>query len=305
MTSAGKLTILLSVIGLVCGCEPPALTDNGVVGAFGSVGLGPGAFSYPRAIAAERDGSVFVIDKNGRVQRFNRDGEFESYWRMPDTDSGKPVGISIHPDGRIFVADTHYHRVMVFDRDGNELARFGREGRGDGEFNLPTDVAFDANGFIYVSEYGGNDRITKWTADFEFVKVIADSEIDGARVNRPASIAIDAAQTLWVADACNHRLLRLTLNGKHLLTVGKFGSGPSEMRYPYDLSISEDQTIMVCEYEGNRLQWFDETGQSIATWGRSGRELGELSGPWGATYGPGGLVYVVDAMNSRIQIVRR
>ncbi len=296
---------MLGVIGLVCGCEPPALTENGVVGVFGSVGLGPGAFSYPRAIAAERDGSVFVIDKNGRVQRFDRDGRFEHYWRMPETDKGKPVGISIHPDGRIFVADTHYHRVMIFDREGTTLGTFGRHGRGDGEFILPTDVAFDAKGFIYVSEYGGNDRISKWSSDFSFVSVIADSEIDGARINRPSAIAIDAEQTLWVADACNHRVLRLTLDGKHLLTIGKFGDGESEMRYPYDLSISDEQTVMVCEYEGNRLQWFDTAGRNVATWGRSGRGLGELSGPWGASYGPDGLVYVVDAMNSRIQIVKR
>jgi len=300
----GKLTLFCVLIGLGGGCEPPAITDNGVVGVFGSVGLGPGAFSYPRAIASDAQGSVYVVDKSGRIQRFGSDGAFEHSWTMPETEAGKPVGISVHPDGRIFVADTHYHRVVVFDRDGNQLGAFGRQGRGDGEFLLPTDVAFDEAGFIYVSEYGGNDRISKWTAGFEFVGAFADSEIDGVRINRPAAIVVDRDQTIWVADACNHRLLRLTLDGKHLLTVGKFGSRPGELRYPYDLSISKDRRIMVCEYEGNRLQWFDTKGRSLETWGRSGRDPGELSGPWGATYGADGRVYIVDSMNSRIQIVR-
>lgn len=304
MRPAGTSTILSLLVGLVAGCEPPPLTDNGVVGVFGGVGLGPGAFSYPRAIAAGPEGSVFVVDKNGRVQRFNVDGAFEHFWRMPDTEFGKPVGLSIHPDGRIFVADTHYHRVLIFNRDGRQLDSFGHEGMGDGEFQLPTDVAFDARGFIYVSEYGGNDRITKWSPQLEFVTALAEQPIVGLRVNRPAGIAVDRKQTLWVADACNHRLVRLSLDGTVLGVFGSFGEKPGEMRYPYDLSISADQTIMVCEYEGNRLQWFDNDGRPLGVWGRSGRKLGELSGPWGATYGPAGRMYVVDSMNSRIQILR-
>jgi len=39
-------------------------------------------------------------------------------------------------------------------------------------------------------------------------------------------------------------------------------------------------------------------------WGRGGRAPGELFAPWGATYGPKGRVYVVDSLNSRIQIMQ-
>lgn len=300
---AGSI-ILAILVAHSTGCEPPPITPNGVVGVFGDVGLGPGAFSYPRAIAAESDGAVFVVDKSGRVQRFSGDGTFETLWRMPETKSGKPVGMSLHPDGRLFVADTHYHRVMVFDHDGAQLGAFGRKGTGDGEFLLPTDVAFDNNGFIYVSEYQGNDRITVWSPDLTFVKAIADTPIRGKRLSRPTAIEIDDEQTLWIADACNHRIVRLSLDGEVLDVFGRFGTGPGELRYPYDLCISPQGTIMVCEYEGNRLQWFSKQGKPLRQWGRGGRKPGELFAPWGATYGPNGNVYVVDSLNSRIQIIR-
>lgn len=304
MRRAGVLTILSAAVSVFAACEPPALTPNGVIGVFGDVGLGPGAFSYPRAITAEPTGSIFVIDKNGRIQRFNEDGAFETFWRMPETERGKPVGVSIHPDGRIFVADTHYHRVTIFDRDGTPLGSFGGEGTGDGEFLLPTDVAFDASGVIYVSEYQGNDRISKWSPDLHFIEAIGEGEIEGSRLRRPTAIEIDDEETLWIADACNHRIVRLSLDGELLTTFGRFGTEPGELRYPYDLSISPDQTIMVCEYEGNRLQWFSKDGRSLRLWGTSGRKPGELFAPWGATYGPQGRVYVVDSLNSRIQIVQ-
>ncbi len=296
--------VALLVLVLTFGCDPPPLTDTGVVGVFGGVGLGPGQFSYPRAIAAESEGSVFVVDKNGRVQRFDDDGKFETFWRMPLTEKGKPVGIAVHPDGRIFVADTHYHRVMVFTRDGESLASFGREGVGDGEFQLPTDVAFDAQGFIYVSEYQGNDRITKWSPEFQFVTAFGLAPIDGKRLSRPTGLDIDDEQTLWTADACNHRVVRFSLDGQFLSTFGEFGSGPGQMRYPYDLCVTPENTLMICEYEGNRLQWFSKDGRSLRVWGKSGRAVGDLFAPWGATYGPRGRVYVVDSLNSRVQIVQ-
>ncbi len=298
-----RLALASTLVFWPAGCKPRAITPTGVVGMFGELGLGPGAFSYPRAITAEPAGSVFIVDKNGRVQRFSADGTFETFWRMPETAQGKPVGLTVHPDGRIFVADTHYHRVSVFDRDGRLLERFGRHGTGEGEFLLPTDVAVDASGFIYVSEYLGNDRITKWSPQLQFVAVLGDKPIDGKPLRRPAGIDIDDEQTLWIADACNHRIVRLSLEGEVLTTFGRFGSGPGELRYPYDISISPKGLVMVCEYEGNRLQWFSKKGRVLGAWGRSGRRPGELSAPWGATYGPGGKVYVVDSLNHRVQII--
>lgn len=303
----GSLTLFAAaafVIPTLMGCDPPPLTDSGVVGIFGGVGYAPGSFSYPRAITAEPNGSIFVVDKNGRIQRFSAEGRFEALWRMPDIEKGKPVGLALHPDGRIFVADTHYSRVKIFDRDGTPLGGFGEEGFGDGQFQLPTDVAFDDRGFIYVSEYFGNDRITKWTPDLHFVSAFGVTPIAERRLSRPTGLVIDDEQTLWVADACNHRIVRFSLDGQVLSTFGEFGSDPGQMRYPYDLALTPEKTLLVCEYEGNRLQWFDKQGRSLRTWGKSGRAPGELFAPWGATYGPGGRVYIVDSLNSRVQIVQ-
>ncbi len=295
---------LSSVIFLASSCDRPALTGNGVIGVFGGVGLASGSFNYPRAITVERLGTILVVDKAGRIQRFSPDGEFLSFWRMPETTKGKPVGLTVHADGRIFVADTHYHRVLVFDPNGNLVGHFGSRGDGDGEFQLPTDVAIDDEGFIYVSEYNGNDRITKWSSNFEFIKAFGDTPVFGKRLNRPAALAIDRGGIIWVADACNHRIVRFTQDGKVIDAIGRRGRGLDEFRYPYDIDVREDGTVVVCEYGGDRLHWLSPDGESIGTWGSSGRRLGELSGPWGAALGVDGRVYVVDSMNSRVQIIK-
>ena len=277
------------------------------MGIFGEVGLVPGSFTVPRGIAVEQalhgSPSVFVVDKSGRVQRFSADGAFEVGWSMPKFEFGKPVGMAVHPDGRLFVADTHYHRVLIFDRDGHPLGSFGSEGSGDGEFQLPTDVAFDADGFIYVGEYNLNDRITKWSADLQFVQAIGSEPIEGLRLSRPSGLVMDEEQTLWVADSCNHRLVRFARDGSVLTTFGAFGRAPGEMRFPYDLTLTPEGTLVVCEYEGARLQWFSKDGRSLRTWGRHGRGPAELFAPWGVSSGPNGRLYVVDSLNNRVQIV--
>jgi DNA-binding beta-propeller fold protein YncE len=295
-------TALLAL--LVAGCAKPPLSDNGVVGMFGSAGLAPGELSYPRAIGVSADNHVFVADKSGRIQRFAADGTFELSWYMPEWKAGKPLGLTVHPDGRLFVADTHYSRVLVFDDQGHELSRFGEHGEGPGQFLLVTDVAVDDQGYIYISEYGGNDRISKFSPELGFVRVLADQPVAGLRLSRPAALAIDGERTLWVADACNHRILRLSLDGELLACFGHMGQGPGELRWPYDISVCADGSLLVSEFGNNRLQWLSPHGESLRLWGEGGRHPGQLNSPFGVCQAPNGLVYVLDAMNNRVQIIR-
>ncbi|MGB0715451.1 MAG: hypothetical protein ACPGXK_06210 [Phycisphaerae bacterium] len=287
------------------------------VAVIGRLGVRPGEFGYPRVITTDRS-SIFIIDKTGRVQRFDDQGELQAHWTMPQVEAGKPVGATIHPDGRLFIADTHYNRVLITDQQGTTLGSFGRvpaktsekepseleaEDFGPGEFSLPTDVAVDKDGFIYVSEYYLTDRVSKWTPDLKFVQFIGDGEIEGKKMARPSAMVIDEDNTLWVADACNHRLIQFSLDGELLSLFGEFGTEPGQMRYPYDVNLSPDGSLIVCEYGGNRLQWFDKTGKSVRIWGESGRAPGQLFAPWGAAYGPGGKLFIVDSMNNRVQVV--
>lgn len=291
------------ILALIGACDPPKMSENGVVAVIGRTGLGDGEFNYPRAITTSPDGDFFVVDKTGRIQRFGADGALEKVWQMPETAAGKPVGLSIHPDGRLLIPDTHYFRVMITDHDGTELARFGKQGMGEGEFQLPTDVAVDAEGNYYVGEYHLNDRITKWSPDRKFIQEICAEPVEGKPLARPAGVMVDDEQTLWIADACNHRLIRTTLDGEVLTVFGEYGEQPGQMKYPYDLNLTPDNQLLVCEYGGNRLQWFAKDGRSLRVWGGPGRAPGEVSAPWGAAYGADGRIYLVDSRNDRVQII--
>ncbi len=294
-----------ALLGLaLVGCSQDSYPEvPGLLCVFGTTGMGLGEFSYPRAAALEADGALLVVDKSARIQRFTPDGAAVAAWRMPDHEAGKPTGLGVGPDGRVYVADTHYSRVLVFSREGQEVLRFGRRGEGPGDFVLPTDVAVARDGTIYVGEYSGFDRISRFTPDGRFELSFGGREAGDARLQRPQGLLLDADGTLWVADACNHRVCHFAADGTLLGTWGREGTGAGELRFPYGLDWLSDGTLVVVEYGNNRVQRFARDGRSLGTWGAAGRKPGQLAYPWAVVVAPGDRMYVIDSGNNRVQVV--
>jgi len=143
---------------------------------WGAPGSGPGQFHVPHGIAVDRQGSVFVADReNSRIQVFSPTGEFLSEW----TDIARPCQVAFDPQGRLFVAELGYRsgmwpgthpptpdatggRVSIFDPRGTLLSRWGggRHPTAPGDFFAPHDLCIDSRGDVYVSEVvmsaGGN-----------------------------------------------------------------------------------------------------------------------------------------------------
>ena len=296
------LPLMLVILPAGCGRKAGA-GEPRVIETFGRTGSGPGEFLYPRGIELDGDGSILVVDKTGRIQRLGRDGSCLATIQMPQIEAGKPTGMSLHPDGRLFVADTHYHRVMIFARDGRQIGTFGQYGQEDGCFIYPTDVAFAPDGRIFVSEYGGNDRISVFSDENEFLCSFGSPGTGQGQFSRPQALCVDETHSrLYVADACNHRIAVYDLGGHLLDYIGSVGVGPGQLRYPYGLALRDDGNLVVCEYGNNRLQLFSPEGRSLGLYGEAGRQPGQLAYPWAVAVDPHRRAFVVDAGNNRIQV---
>lgn len=299
-----RLTFLCCAVVLLIGCESRSKAGFAKpVLLFGSTGIGPGEFNYPRAGVISAEGLLHIVDKGGRIQALTLDGEFVRGWAMPLIDAGKPTGLGASPDGRIFAADTHYFRIAIFHRDGALERYFGEHGDGPGQFRLPTDVLIDPRGFIFVSEYGGNDRISKFSMNWEFIKSFGGKDDGIARLERPQCLCMAPDFSLWVADSCNHRIVHFDDDGKFLGAFGVLGDALGELRFPYNVELLKDGTLVVVEYGNNRVQRFDQSGKSLGVWGRAGRNESELAYPWAIILGPNDRLYVVDSGNNRVQVI--
>jgi len=291
---------LLALNGVGCGdaTKPEAIWCE--------TGTGPAQVVYPRAIAYRpQDDSFFVIDRMARVQHLNRKGECITEWRMPNWQTGKPVGVSIGPDGNVYIPDTHYQRIMVYSITGELLRQWGSHGTGPGQFVFPTDVAFDSKGNVFVSEYGDNDRIQVFTPAGEFLYQFGKFGKGPQEFMRPQSMVIDETDTVYVTDACNHRIQVFKTDGTFVKTLGRAGSGLGEFRYPYGLDQDAAGRLIVCEFGNNRVQLIDkQTGRGLKTWGSGGHDPGQLAYPWGVAVDRHEKVVAVDAGNNRLQVFR-
>ncbi len=77
--------------------------DGSFIMSWGETGSAPGEFNVPHTIALDSEGRVFVGDRgNNRIQIFDQQGTFLNVWYQ----FGRPSGIAIGADDRIYVADS-------------------------------------------------------------------------------------------------------------------------------------------------------------------------------------------------------
>ncbi len=174
----------------------------------------PGTASMVTVLAG--DGTAGFRDGDAAMARFD-----------------SPAGVAAGPDGRLYVTDSRNHRVRVIASDGavSTLAGCGpngahssgasRNGTGaDACFDLPTGVAVGSDGTVYVADTN-NHRIraitpagvvTTW-AGTGSVGGHDDTDRARATFSRPRGLAVGPDGALYVADAGNDAIRRITRDG--------------------------------------------------------------------------------------------
>jgi DNA-binding beta-propeller fold protein YncE len=261
------LAILASPI-VLCGCGGSSEPDE----IWCEPGTGPVQLVYPRAISYDaKDDTFFVIDRLAHINHIDRAGKPLGEWKMPEMQQGKPVGVSVGPDGNVYVPDTHYHRVIVYTPKGEEIRRWGSFGHEPGQFIYPTDIDFDAKGNIFVAEYGDNDRVQVFAPDGKYLYQFGKFGQGDGEFMRPQAILIEG-DTIYITDHANHRINVFKTDGTFVRNMCKRGSGLGELRFPYGLAKDSRGRLIVSEFGNNRVQLIDKTtGQGIKTLWRRGR----------------------------------
>jgi DNA-binding beta-propeller fold protein YncE len=185
--------------------------DGQLLEQWGQHGTNQGALAFPRAVAVTPRGDVFVSEYGitERVQLFR--AHDRSLAMVIGSDSPAAVsfnraeGLGLDSEGRLYVADSCNHRILVFAPDGTPIRSHGRAGRGLGELSYPYDVRVDAAGRQYVCEFG-NSRIQIFDANDQPLEILGGTGAAPGQLNNPWAIAFDSLGNLYVADSMNHRV---------------------------------------------------------------------------------------------------
>ncbi|HAS55156.1 MAG: hypothetical protein A2X56_05290 [Nitrospirae bacterium GWC2_57_13] len=202
----------------------------------GAVGLGK--LRQPLNISIDRDGNKYVADPvRSDIAVYDRNDAFVRSLNAPER--WKPVDVAVFEDG-VYVVDMKNALVHVFDRrNGAYLRKFGQSETAEGSLRLPANIAFDKDGYLYLSD----------TGRFQIVKMDRDGNIRGTfgqlgtstgYFARPRGVAVDRAGRVYAVDAAFDNVQIFTAEKRMLMYFGKAGVKPGDLFLPASVTIDYD-----------------------------------------------------------------
>ena len=216
----------------------------------GSRGDSPHQMKYPRGIATDDSGNIYVSSLH-KLQKFTSTGELIKCVGRKGGKEGEfddPRGLTLR-DNLVYVCDCNNHRIQVFDLDLNFVRSIGSHGSGRGEFYAPSDVKFDTAGNMYVADWA-NGRVQVIDSSGRFLR-----EFGRGKLSVPSGLLI-ADKYVYVSDISGDCIVVYETSGQYITSFGRPGGNEGEFQYPFCITSCVDGFIHICDCDNNRVQIF-------------------------------------------------
>jgi hypothetical protein len=199
------------------------------------------AWGHVPGVAVDAKDQVWIFTRaEPPVQVYAADGTFLRAWGTGVV--GKAHHIKIDSDGAVWLADIGLHVIRKFTPQGEVLLTLGTPGvAGNDSSHLfkPTDMAFAANGDIFVSDGYGNNRVLVFDKQGKFLRQWGSLGTGPQEFSLPHAITLDPQGRVYVADRNNMRVQIFDQQGKLL-------DSWANILVPWGFCHSPDGDIWVC-----------------------------------------------------------
>ena len=253
----------VKVKGSLPSALPAKVAPTGPVNAFtGGEGSAPGQFLHPRGITSDSRGNFYVADGgNGRIQEFDRNGNFVAQFGSAGTGPGQmtdPEGVAVDDKANVYVTDTANNKLIRYGSSGV----FDKEWKGpETGFYGPNDISVGPDRCVYIVDEGHN-RIVKLDPQTDTYILLALEGPGDTRPPDPEGISIGGG-FIFVTDKNNNRVKILDMNGKFVRQIDIQIWGDYVWHYP-DTAFDEATKRLYVTYGwGNEILAFDAAGAEL------------------------------------------
>jgi len=199
---------------------------------------GLGKLVQPININIDQAGNKFVTDSiRGQVVMFDKNDFYVKALGTPG--SWKPVD-AVPYEGLLYVADIDNGEIKVFDISTGQIVRsWGREGDPEEVLDRPVNLAFDNDGYLYVTD-AGKFQVLKYDRDGHFFLTIGKVGRNVGHFQRPRGIAADKDGRVYVVDAAYYNVQVFLKDGQNLLFFGEGGTKPGTLILPAGITVDYD-----------------------------------------------------------------
>ena len=252
------------------------------------------AWSYAHTVRVDREDNLWAVDK------------------------GSDMIVKFDPAGRV---------AMVFGRKKEASDENGPWTRVnpprpavDGQFRQPTDVTWDTQGNIFISDGYINSRVAKFDKNGDWVKQWGDRGTKQGEFNTPHSIAADAKGNIYVADRGNRRIQVFDPDGNfvRMITIDvpippdahtwmgpqpNAEAGARQSGAPWSICITPGPTQYLYSSDAypGRVYKLSLDGQVLGAFGKTGRQLKQFGWIHEMACPSENEIYVAEILNWRVQ----
>ena len=283
---------------------------------------------------------LLEFDENGKFVRevghnvyglgYAHSARYDKYDNLWIVDKGAHTVIRFNPAGFVTLNlgrrpegpdEPNYYR-------GNGLLPNGQDRPApphvDGMFRAPTDIAFDSDDNLYISDGYINSRVAKYDKHANWVKSWGSRGRSGEHANEnagqfniPHNIGIDRQNNVYVADRQNRRIqvfdrdgnferfifLNVPYDKMRHPVLGNLAPHPPDETQPWTICITQGPTqyLFTSDSEPGRIYKLTLDGKIVGMFGESGHDMGQFNWTHGLACPSENTLYVADMNNWRVQ----
>ncbi len=265
-------------------------------------GRDDGGFVYPRGIACDASGNVYVLDtQNERVQIFDPNGVFLRKFGKEGTGDGEfnfPKSMTLDNNGNIYIADTNNKRVQKFSNSGEYRTSWKTTDSSEIEYGARYIVfkdnkiytmnylgkeaqsyGLDGNDVQHISKEEWNSKIVQYEIlEYENkINIFYDNgnnvtinkeDLDITEVNK---IITDSNGDIYLLERENFRIRKINKEGDVLTEFGSDINSEGKLHYPHFMDLDNDSNIYIADSFHHTIKVFNKEGLFIRNISKQGQ----------------------------------